>query len=285
MHILLFFISNCFSLVIKRLTALKQVFILAWLLALDSTTSVTQAETDRVPLYEGVEFAMGNWCPYHGTCAEGDGYITEMLREIFDRAHIQSSFVPIPWSRAVHETQNGIFDGVMSPGGQALEFYYPSVSTGSFAYCYYTKSQDTWIYTGIHSLTSRVTAYIKDSTMIEDKEFVEDPRNSAYFIPIPYTQSYMLQVVKMLAANRVTTIVNDPNVTQSFLRSYPMYENFLRNAGCIGRSDLWVGLSLHPSKKLKIKHIAEVIDNGIITLRQDGTLKEILDKYGLQDWQ
>jgi ABC-type amino acid transport substrate-binding protein len=121
--------------------------------------------------------------------------------------------------------------------------------------------------------------------MGEDKEFIEDQLNSHLFIPIAYTKSYMNQIIGMLHADRVDTIVNSPFVTNYHFKMKSKNHKELRNAGCIASRKVWFGLAPVLAKKNRVEAIGRIVDRGIRLLRKDGTLSIILSKYGLKDWR
>lgn len=247
----------------------------SWLLAQD--------RTETTP----INVAMSDWCPFSGNCGIGEGYIPEVIGEIFARKNIDIRFHLTPWSRGLQGTGVGDFTGLLNPSkhGEASHFYFSKEPTGSYAYCYYTKKDDPWVYSGAESLSTRLTALIKNAGMGEDHAYINDPANQAYFFHISLTDDFMQRVFKMLESGRIDTFVNDFNVTEFYLKRNPLWKGTIKKAGCIKMNNVWLGLTPASSAYEDVREIGKIYDEGIQELRNDGTLLKILDKYGVSDWQ
>ena len=71
-----------------------------------------------VPLAEGtadktIQLATVQWEPYYGPELKNKGYISEITRTVFERAGYDVEIRFMPWKRAIHDTKNGYYDGLM----------------------------------------------------------------------------------------------------------------------------------------------------------------------------
>ncbi|WP_415883042.1 substrate-binding periplasmic protein [Neptuniibacter sp. QD34_54] len=245
------------------------------------------ASAEEILIEKPINIAMSDWCPFTGNCGIGEGYIPEVIGEIFSRKNIKVNFYLMPWSRGLQRTSDGEFTGLLNPSqhGEASHFYFSKEPTGSYAYCYYTKKEDSWVYKGATSLSTRQTALIKDAGMGEDHAYINDPKNQDYFYHISLTDDYMDRAFKMLDSGRIDTFVNDFNVTEFYLKQHPIWKGKIKKAGCIKMNNVWLGLTPKFSERDRVVLVGEIYDQGVVELRNDGTLAKILEKYGVSDWE
>lgn len=80
--------------------------LLSLTLCLFGSTAVAE---DRVLKLASTEFP-----PFYGAELEGNGFVTEILREAFDRGGYQIEVDFLPWKRAMSETERGRYDGLFT---------------------------------------------------------------------------------------------------------------------------------------------------------------------------
>ncbi len=62
---------------------------------------------------ETIRLATVQWEPYYGRGLKNQGYISEITRKAFERAGYEVEIRFMPWKRAIHDTKNGHYDGLM----------------------------------------------------------------------------------------------------------------------------------------------------------------------------
>ena len=81
--------------------------ILIAVLLFATVTDVKAAEDKTIRL------ATVQWEPYYGSELKNQGYISELTRTVFERAGYDVEIRFMPWKRAIHDTKNGYYDGLM----------------------------------------------------------------------------------------------------------------------------------------------------------------------------
>ena len=62
---------------------------------------------------EKITLATMNWEPFYGEELPQNGFFSALSREAFKRAGYELEIKFLPWKRAISETQNGNFDGIL----------------------------------------------------------------------------------------------------------------------------------------------------------------------------
>lgn len=233
-----------------------------------------------------VRIAMGNWLPFNGHRDGRSGYIVDVLREIFDDAGIRSEFVILPFTRAKRDTEDGFYNGMLNTSeGFSSKLKTGTQEVGVVEYCYFTRAGDDWEYTGTPSLHGRSIVFNTGHPMHDDKSFYENPDNKKYFIHIPYTETYLDQVIEMMNSGHLDTFVEERHVVKYYLRKHPESKVQIRKAGYLRRRKLYMGFPVAPELAEKTRIIDTIVSQGLLRLRDSGRLTRIMNSYDLEVWE
>ena len=109
-------------------------------------------------------FAVDEWCPQH--CQKDknrEGYIVDIIKEIFALENIPIEITYLPWLRAIIGTRDGTFAGLLTPTKISNpELLFHSRPIGYQEYCIYVKKSSSWKYSDISSFKNTSVVYLED---------------------------------------------------------------------------------------------------------------------------
>lgn len=247
-----------------------------WLLSASATcTAAPDFGTHPVSL------VADNWCPQH---CQSDrrykGYIVEIVSQALQIEGVPFNIVYRPWLRALRETEQGRFDGLLTPTVIGYpQFNYHRVPVGYQQYCFYTKADSQWQYKKPSDLQGKRVAHLKESGFGALDAYLAANRKTIQVQEFAGSNDVSGRMFDFLGANRTDMVIMTTDVYDFAKRTGGMHGAFKR-AGCLANEALAVGLSKSDPKRAL--WIAARLDSGIGKLRQSGQLKNILDEYGIR---
>lgn len=250
--------------------------LLAWcLLALIAAAGPALAQERVIAVADG-------WMPYNGAPgSDREGYAVEILRAVFKRRGFVVEYRQLPWKRAVRDVRSGRADILIGVNPNDLpDFIYPRTSLGRSELCFFT-SDDGWRFSGPESLAGRVTGYVQGHNY--PAWFLEAVERHPERFHALHGQDAFMRMLAMLAEGRVQAIPGSRAVVDYYVDQADLGERVFL-AGCSGADarELFFGLS--PANMQRSRLLADILDQGLYTLRNTGQLNHLLIKYGLKDW-
>ncbi|HYX32389.1 MAG TPA: ABC transporter substrate-binding protein [Oligoflexus sp.] len=246
------------------------------------------------------------WCPFN--CEEASknpGYMVEVAKIAFDSIGMDVEYKNISWNKAIDRGRKGIINGIIgSAKNDAPDFTFPTVPIGRTKNCFYTLPDSTWHFTDVESLKKvrigaiegytygelfekYVSDYFKEkekqkgTMQLAAKKSKNDLDVNSAIQTVPGDGSLALNI-KKIKAKRLEAFVEDDSVVKNHLYSEKLPENTYRNAGCLKSDEIFVAFGPTDPKG---KEYAKLIGDTVVTMRKDGRLKKILEKYGINDWE
>ncbi|MBU2712921.1 substrate-binding periplasmic protein [Zooshikella harenae] len=238
-----------------------------------------------------IVLATGSWCPYicpdkasETGLSDQPGFFVEIVREILREHGYQVKLAVVPWSRAIRGVQNGIYDGLLGTVPATLpDLIFPEKGQSYYHMCFFTRLDSTWQYEGIKSLANLRLGVIQDYDYDNGGEldqYIQQESNGYLVSSISGEDiQAMIRNIDRLLKKRVDVILDGREVINYYLKNK---EKEVREAGCISKDEMYVAFS---PENDKAKEYAEILSNGMDSLRASGKLEKILEKYGAQDWQ
>ncbi len=227
---------------------------------------------------ETVSIATIDWCPF--VCPHSQknpGVLVEYTSEIFLRAGIDVEYQVVPWSRAIHMTRKGDYDGLLSPAkNEAPGFVFPDTKVGEQRFCYFIRDTDTWQYKDQGSLTKRKILYAQDAL----PPYLTSSKDKLDLEVLPYNKTFLRQATDMLAADRIDTVIFTYFSTYDFLNKNDL-NNSISNAGCIPATNLYLAFSPGESISERINMLVLIFEREIKMLKEENFYESLLVKYGL----
>jgi polar amino acid transport system substrate-binding protein len=222
------------------------------------------------------------WCPF-ACSAEADrpGYMIEIANEIFNPKKIAIEYKTLPFARAVLDVENGLAEGLV--GEQKIparkKFKFPSEEQGQARACFYVDVNSTWRFKDLSTLKGKVAGIIDSYTYGAEMDQVLV--NSGAKIEKSYGEQALENNISKLISQRVDVIIEYEQVMNYYLSTHS--KTRIRNAGCDTKS-YKIYIAFSPEGKHSFGD-AEILSQGMKTLRKNGKLKTILRRYGLSDWK
>ena len=233
---------------------------------------------------EPLTFVADEWCPYN--CTPGDeheGFVLDIVRRIYGEAGYEVRYKSIPWTRALHEVRQGTYDAaIAATGNEAPGLVYPVEACGESDNAFYTRIGSPWRWTGVQSLASMRTAFIRDYDYGDSfVQFLADNKDSP-MVTFSVEDDALARNLRILAHGRLDIVVADVNVGRYTIRAMGLDDVVEFNSQENIPEPVYVAFS--PQRK-DARRLAELYDEGMDRLRASGELAAILARYGLVDWK
>lgn len=238
------------------------------------------------------------WCPFN--CepdAKQPGYMVEIAKRAFASMKMEVEYKTLAWPRAIVDARDNKIDGIIgSATTDAPDFVFPAEPLGVTKNCFYALPDSKWSYKGPESLPEITIGTIKgyaygepfDAYVAEQEKLVEEKKKSGKKAS---QFSEKIQVVsgdtalelnyKKLQAKRIDAFIEEQNVLKRYMQSNKLSENSIKNMGCIKEDKIYIAFG---PKNPHAQTYAKLLGDTIAGMRKDGSLKKLLDQYGLQDW-
>jgi polar amino acid transport system substrate-binding protein len=227
------------------------------------------------------------WPPYVMNSKEGqNGFIIDVAIAAFAKYGYEVKYLPTPWTRALQDTLDGKSDGVVGVYfSEAMDkkLIISTEEIGISINKFYVKTESKWKYTGVQSLNSVILGVINDYDYGEINQYLYSARRAkSDKVQVLFENQALESNIKKLLAGRIDAIIED-QLVMSFISAKMGVKNKLKEAG-ISKPSNKVGIAFSPKNPLSGKY-AKTLSAGIRKLRASGELKQILMKYGVNDWK
>jgi polar amino acid transport system substrate-binding protein len=248
-----------------------------------STQTYANASAAEVFNLKPVALVADDWCPQHCESASPHkGYVIDIVEQALKVEGIRFTIDYVPWLRAIHNTESGEFDGLLTPTvGAFKQFSYNQEALGYQQYCFYVNNNSSWRYTQLSDLLGKRIAHLKESGFGELDTYFEQNKNNINVNELYGAKDFTRNIFVFLAADRADAIIMTSDVHDYGLRNGDIGNNF-RQAGCLSNERLAMGLSAVNPERSRL--LGQALDSGIQKLRASGQLEMILAEYGIALW-
>jgi len=225
-------------------------------------------------------------CPHMCVDEENKGFTVDIAQAALEAYGYEIEFKALPWARAVANVNNGFLNAVVSTGKEESPLLiYPEQELATQNDCFYGLESDKWQAGDVYSFLNRRTIVFKG--WVFEAPYKKTLGKEAYdklFVHFTIDKSYTDQVIKLVQRGRVNAFWSDSTVFLYYLAKNNLDNKLpIKNLGCVHQQKLYIGFS--PKYPELARILADQFDEGMKKLRQTGTLKQILSKYGLRDWR
>lgn len=220
------------------------------------------------------------WMPFNGGEGEAPGYVTEVLKEIFEPKGVQIEYQNLAWEKSLEGCLAGTVDAVpcASPK-EAKGLLLPKETIAAIQYGMFVLKASTWTMSGPQSFVGQrigaVPSYNYWDTL--DK-FIET--NPKALVKLD-EDAPCLDGVKKLISKEVDLMPECPQVFFWTLKEASIDASQFRMACRMPADPVYVAFRADE----KGAAWARMFDEGIVELRKSGKLAKILAKYQVQDWK
>ncbi len=223
------------------------------------------------------------WCPYN--CDEKSlyqGFMIEVTREILGAAGYSVQYVNQSWADSLADVTAGRRDAVVGASvEEARRLVLAAEPLGENKTCFYTRQDDPFQYRPDVLLKSRrmglTYGYLYGDAI---DRYVADHRQDSNLVQLVTGDKPLLRNIQKLKARRVDTIAENPMVMDFSVRKYQI--DGLRLAGCDEPTTLHIAFA---PGRADASRLADLMNQGIRSLRKSGRMHEILNRYGVKDWK
>jgi ABC-type amino acid transport/signal transduction systems, periplasmic component/domain len=223
------------------------------------------------------------WCPYNCDAgAKQPGFMVEIAESAFRPHGHTIRYVNVAWSRAIHGTRDGQYDGIIGTGKEETPgFIFPDLALGLTNHTFYVNRASTWQYSGLDSLENVVLGVVQDysyGSLYSD--YIQPNELNAKRIQVIQQNGGLDLNIKKMLKSRIDVTIEDRAVFK-----YHWYingiDNQFREAGIYAREPVYIAFS---PKNNNAHQYAFILTEYMKKARLTGELENILAKYGLNDW-
>lgn len=232
-----------------------------------------------------LRFGYSEACPHMCPNEINKGFVTDIVRVIYESKGYKVTFVSLPWARATSYVLHGQLDGMLSASKlEVPQMVFPNLEVAMQNDCFIGRYSDAWQPSDLSSFIGRRTLVFKG--WFHETNYINALGKEKYrklFISIPLDPRYPSRAVRMIQRQRVDSFWMDENVYEYYQKNLPiMQKSKLKNLGCIAQQKLYLAIS--PADHGHAKILAQQFDQGMTEIRITGKLATILARYGLHDW-
>jgi len=256
---------------------MKKITILYGLISFLSTSLSTLACADVVTVLSD------KWYPMNGDPnSSRPGYMIEIAQNILNKNGHSLDYRLAPWKRSILEVRRGSVDCVVGAHKpDAEDFVFPKNSWGEATFKFYTTAKSSWNYQSISQLnTVKLGAISAYSYGPELDRYIKGSKHPS--VQLTTGEKALEQNIRKLLANRIDTVIAHELVMSAQLKTLNISSD-IKSAGALEFTELMY-IACSPNKESSKKYI-QLFSDGIVELRKNGELKQILQKYGIEDWE
>ncbi len=233
-----------------------------------------------------IVIAADDWCPLN--CEVGtktEGYVVDIAREIFKGQGYDIVYENHPWVDTLEKVAKGDIDAAIAATPvEAPTALFPKEEIGVSEYVYLLRVDDDWHFKDGYSLMNKKIGVMKgyDYSGSEFGHYVTYRQETKKNLVLLPEESSIDERLDMLANGEIDIFIEDRNVLLYALLDLKRQRAF-KIGGVVGTTAP-LYLAFAPSG-IEHKKWVEMFDKGMDELRKSGKLKEMLAKYGLQDWR
>lgn len=229
-----------------------------------------------------VSIRADEWYPMNGKPGSNDeGYMIDLAREILSQSGHTVDYKQMPWERALVEVGSGKFDCVVGAYKEdAPDFIFPNEIWGMDKTGYFTAKTSSWKFNGLDSLLDQKVGIINGYAY--EEKFNEMVKNNPNVFDGATGNDALDKNFKKLVGRRLDVVVESVSVGNAKIKALGFTDKLKLAGESPTAEPLYIACS--PAKPTS-KEYVELIDKGTEMLRASGKLKEILSKYGLEDWK
>ena len=260
--------------------------LVAFVLVLSLITMTSQAQQ-----WKGtITLTADMWCPYNcSPTSDKPGYMVELAKEIFEPAGYRVQYTLMSWDDAINEVEHGRIDGLIgTTRDETPSFHFPEIKQGLTEFSFFVKTGVHWSYQGKESLQKVRLGAIADygySDIVDD--YIAEHAGNKKRVQLVSGETALAELVEDLLRRRISAVAEDRYVMGHHLWEIGKTGSLTKagrlNASVIPDEDyLYIGFS---PKGKQSAEFAAILSEGTQRLRKSGRLTELLNRYGLKDWE
>ena len=234
---------------------------------------------------ETVTLVADEWPPFNGKPgAEKEGYMVDIAREIFEARGYTVEYKLVPWKRAILGTREGTYSGAIGASKTDAEgFIFPAEELARNFLAFYVKKGHPWRfrdYSSVKEITLGVIGGYDYRVWLN--EYIQANKDDQSKVQILTGDIPLARNLQKLLKDRIDAVVDTEAAIRSVAKELGILDQ-IEPAG-YGQEPAYCYIAFSPNNPNSQKY-ADILSEGIIAMRESGSLQLILDKYGLNDWK
>jgi polar amino acid transport system substrate-binding protein len=227
-----------------------------------------------------LQIGMPEWCPY--TCADeaNPGILVEVTKQILESHGITPQFrIYDNWKRLVYEGRKGRVDAVLAIApNEEPALIYPAETMADMTVAFFVRAEDDWTFRGIQSFDGKVVvAYDNVDYGPTIQPYVDEYKNNRSRIELATGETEEV-LIRKIAAGRGDIYLEDKYVGLYMIQHEGLKDKIKEALNTRELEPLGMGIGFSP-KFLHAQAYADIIDQGIQTMRDNGSLDAIITRY------
>jgi polar amino acid transport system substrate-binding protein len=223
--------------------------------------------------------------PINSKIYENQGYVVDIVRAIFSKLGHEVKYRVMSRERAILYVKNGAADILITEEKQSQDGYIiAKQAIGLTNKSFYTSVNSGWRYSGISSLERVTLGIIDGEEYSELDDYIEKNKNSKIRIQSTSGDDGININMRKLAKQRISAIFENQYVVDYHRKTMGLADEVIPAGEIKESADNKLYLAFSANKE-NTKQYVKQFDAGIVELRKTGELAEILNKYGVEDWQ
>lgn len=221
--------------------------------------------------------------PYTGEPdSDRPGFMIEIVKAIFEKEKYTIQYKKMSWDTALGLARNGDVDAVVGANKEDVPgFILPETEQAQAQGFFYGLANSSWKYSSIESLEKITLGVINNYNYTDIQDYIKKNRSNSSKVRMFSDEDALEKMTEALAEGKIQAFIEDRYVMQEFLKTYSK-SNRIKEVGQLRvPTKLYIAFS---PKRMNAAENAEVITKGMAQIKADGTLKKILDKYGISEW-
>jgi len=229
-----------------------------------------------------VRLCADQWMPYNGDPADPKpGYVIELAKAVFEPQGLKVEYTVMPYEEALATVKEGAMSGAIGANAEeGKDLTLPAEHIGAVPICLITRSDCKWTYDNVSSFRAAKLGVIKGYTYWPVLDtFLAKHEGQGLFVAEGDTP--LDELMAKLQAGELDVVAESEPIQLWYLRSHDIDRKNFRIVFKSTPDPIFVAFA--PNEEGK--RFAALLDEGIRALRKSGELVQILQRYGLRDWQ
>jgi polar amino acid transport system substrate-binding protein len=218
----------------------------------------------------------------HPKHVQGNGYIIEIAKAIYEPLGYRVVYQIMPQEKAKKRVLRGR-NTILLNAKKSKKFILPKQAIGLSERNFYTNANTNWSFAGLSSLEMVTLGLVDEVKYPEIADYIKHNKDLKLRIKFIPNKNAAEQNIRNLASGKFSAIYENKSIAD-YYRKVMNVEDLILNAGIIKSDDDKIYLSFSKANE-NSKTYAKQYDAGIEALRKTGKLAEILNKYGVEDWE
>lgn len=221
------------------------------------------------------------WCPINCELLSANkGVMVDIATYVFEKAGYKVKYSVTPWSRAVEEVRAGRMMGLIGvTRAETPDFIYPEKELAQVKFCFYTRPDSTWTYTGDKSLDAVKVGLIADYNYGDASDHLNKRLEDKNRVEVLFGDGALERNLTKLEQKRIDATVESSIVMNYLSAKLKFSPGQFREAGCTPPLAHYIAFSPQIPES---KEYAKILSNGIAELRKSGEMSKIEAKYNIQ---